>query len=116
MNRRKKRRNRYTRYSCKKHKDFCALMHSLYGRCHLYTVAEVKRLLQPFLLWLKRYYELVLLPTEPDFRSGFDTYGYTTDMRDQLDQLDYITDRWCCSFRVRWLINLLEPEYELENR
>lgn len=114
-----KRRNRHPRYKCKKHKDFCALMHSLYGRCDLYTVEQIKSKLQPFLLWLKRHYALVLLPCDPDYRSGFETYGYVGERDDETDaehitwQLDYISDRWQCSFRVRWLINLLEPEYEV---
>ena len=128
ISRRYRRRNRYPRYKCKKHRDFCVLMDSLYARCDLYTLTEVKHKLQPFLLWLKREYELVLLPTDPDYRSGFETYGYVasesvdhsdglgidqvTDDAYILGQLDYISDRWQCSFRVRWLINLLEPEYE----
>lgn len=121
LTRRYKRRNRHARYKCKKHKDFCALMDSLYGHCYSYTVAEIKHKLKPFLLWLKRHYELVLLPRDPDFRSGFETYGYIAepddDMTDEeaiLYQLDYISDRWQCSFRVRWLINLLEPEYDYQ--
>lgn len=128
LTRRYKRRNRRPRYSCKKHKDFCVLMSSLYGKLDLpylwqtdldiKTLEKVRKLLQPFLLWLKRHYELVLLSTNPDYRSGFETYGYisddddTTDAQYVLNQLDYISDRWQCSFRVRWLINLLEPEYD----
>jgi hypothetical protein len=88
------------------------------------SLQQIKHKLQPFLLWLKRHYELVLLPTNPDFRSGFETYGYKGHPRDGLGLLEmtdeesikgdlsYISDRWQCSFRVRWLINLMEPEYD----
>ena len=127
-----KRRNRHPRYNCKKHKDFCKLMDSFGYNTVLdpLSVADIKHKLQSFLLWLKRHYELVLLSRDPDYRSGFATYGYTaippTDYEYSLGlrlgtddnyikgQLSYISDRWQCSFRVRWLINLLEPEYEKE--
>jgi hypothetical protein len=127
LTRRYKRRNRHPRYSCKKHKDFCVLMNSFVYWDELNlpcsaisedTVAKVKKKLQPFLLWLKRHYELVLLFKDPDYRSGFATYGYISDDPDDTDaqyiinQLWHISDRWQCSSRVRWIINLLEPEYE----
>lgn len=118
LTRRYKRRNHKRRYSCKKHKDFCALMDSLYGRCHLYILEQIKAKLQPFILWLKREYELVLLPCDPDFRSGFNTYDYKAESNCETDeehilwQLDYISDRWRCSFRVRWIINLIDPDYD----
>ena len=67
LSKRYRQRNRHARYTCKKHRNFCALMHSFYGRCDLYTVAEIKQKLQPFLVWLKRQYELVLLPCDPDY-------------------------------------------------
>ena len=41
---------------------------------------------------------------DKDYRIGQDTYGYDNiywDMR-------YISDRWNCSFRLRWLIDGLE--------
>lgn len=124
-----KRRNRRPRYSCKKHKDFCVLMDSFGYNAVLepLSLQQIKHKLQPFLLWLKRHYELVLLARDPDCRSGFETYGYTasppvdhgdglgllemTDEESIKGDLSYISDRWQCSFRVRWLINLLEPEY-----
>ena len=118
LTRRYKRRNRHSRCS-KKHKDFCALMGSFgyYNVLEDLSVEQIKHKLQPFLLWLKRHYELVLLKRDPDYRSGFETYGYVSkedasDKEHIKDQLFYISDRWQCSFRVRWLINLLEPEYE----
>jgi len=34
-------------------------------------LAEIKHKLQPFLLWLVKHYELVLLAEDPDYRSSF---------------------------------------------
>lgn len=77
------------------------------------SLQQIKHKLQPFLLWLKRHYELVLLSRDPDYRSGFETYGYVAEPDDNMTddeailyQLDYISDRW--------LINLLEPEYDYD--
>ena len=112
LTRRYKRRNRRPRWSCKKHKDFCALMDS-FGYSQVIdnlTVEEIKYKIQPYLLWLKRHYELVLLKTNPDYRSGFATYGYDEEWIKS--KLFYISDRWQCSFRVRWIINLLDPNYD----
>jgi len=73
-------------------------------------LAEIKHKLQPFLLWLVKHYELVLLAEDPDYRSSFATYGYDEEWIKS--KLFYICDRWQCSFRVRWIINLLDPNYD----
>lgn len=126
LTRRYKRRNRKPKYNSKKHRDFCLLMDSFgyYNVLEDLSLEQIKNKLQPFLLWLKRHYELVLLPRDPDFRSGFDTYSYTdvfpTEGKYNLDineeyikgVISYISDRWQCSFRVRWIINLLDPNYD----
>lgn len=122
LSRRYKRRNRYQRYGCKKHRDFCTLMNSFADSTVLdnLRVTEIKHRLQPFLAWLKRYYELNCLAVEPDYRSGFETYGYNTDEDSDEEtikgQLSYISDRWNCSFRVRWLINLVDPDYTITKK
>lgn len=38
---------------------------------------------------------------EPDFRRGTDTYGYGSIEGD----LEYISDRWNCEFRIQWLLD-----------
>jgi hypothetical protein len=38
-----------------------------------------------------------------DRRTGFETYGYTNIAGD----LTYVSDRYMCQFRVRWLIDLV---------
>lgn len=40
-----------------------------------------------------------------DYRAGVDTYGYDGEV--EVD-LCYISDRWRCAFRVRWLLDGLE--------
>jgi len=42
-----------------------------------------------------------------DNRSGEETYGVETNTTWNED-LQYISDRWGCLFRVRWLIDLAE--------
>lgn len=114
LSKRYKRRNRHPRIGDKQLRRFSALMDSFGGIYFFYdneqvqTVEQIRIKLRPFLKWLIRRYELFLLPCDPDYRSGFETYGYSSILKD----LAYISDRWDCSFRVRWLINLLEPEYE----
>jgi hypothetical protein len=44
------------------------------------------------------------LKDEQDYRSGEDTYGY----RDVKSTMEYISDRWGCAFRLRWLKDGIE--------
>ena len=44
---------------------------------------------------------------EGDFRTGFETYGYD-DVEDIDNNMMYISDRWRCAFRLKWLIDGLE--------
>lgn len=41
---------------------------------------------------------------EQDNRSGAETYGFES----WEDDLEYISDRWNCQFRIQWLIDLIE--------
>lgn len=58
---------------------------------------------------LKTRYELSLQadPKHIDNRSGKETYGYKNIQND----MDYISDRWNCSFRLKWLIDGIEGEH-----
>ena len=38
---------------------------------------------------------------ENDYRTGVETYGYG-DVR---GTMEYISDRWFCAFRVKWLLD-----------
>lgn len=87
--------------------DFKELMFSI-GMYR--TVKEAKEILTSWLPDLKRHYENFLLPESEDYRSGKSTYGYNSDEQ-ILERLDYISDRWNEAYKVRWLINLLDPNY-----
>jgi len=41
---------------------------------------------------------------EGDFRTGEESYGYT----DIKATMNYISDRWTCAFRMKWIIDLVE--------
>ena len=62
----------------------------------------------------KEYKALIVLykhcdRLENDRRTGFQTYGYTNIV----DDLSYVSDRYMCQFRVRWLIDLISiVDYE----
>ncbi len=43
---------------------------------------------------------------DPDKRRGWVTYGYDNIQGD----LDYISDRWNCSFRVQWMLDLFDKK------
>jgi hypothetical protein len=60
----------------------------------------------PLMREIKRVYKK-LQKTENDNRSGFETYGY--DDPEAIDyHMLYISDRWRCAFRIRWLIDGIE--------
>ena len=44
---------------------------------------------------------------EKDYRTGEESYGYSN--QDYIEErMSYISDRWNCAFRIRWIIDLLE--------
>jgi hypothetical protein len=74
------------------------------------TVLLIKEKLRPHLNTLINLYEKIHLPQEDDWQSGEESYGYESD-EDIINSIRYISDRWGCSFRIRWMIDLLDPEY-----
>jgi hypothetical protein len=44
---------------------------------------------------------------ETDDRSGEETYGYESDEQ-ILNDLFYISDRFCAEFRLQWVLDLLD--------
>jgi len=60
---------------------------------------EIKKLIKPmekrWLLWAKE---------ENDYREGEDTYGYS-DSESVENHMLYISDRWRCAFRLKWIID-----------
>ncbi len=58
--------------------------------------------------------ELVKLYNEscreyPDERPGEETYGYK-DEESIRGNLEYISDRWNCAFRIKWILDLIKKE------
>lgn len=78
----------------------------------LSSMKAIRELLRPYYAELVHYYENDLLQVEGDYRSGTETYGYTVFKAIQFD-LQYIADRWRACYRVRWLIELINPDYKL---
>ena len=74
------------------------------------TIEQIRDALRPYYGLLVDLYENELLVKEEDYRSGEDTYGYE-DLESIQGSLWYISDRWKACFRVRWLIELINPSY-----
>ena len=47
---------------------------------------------------------------EDDFRSGEESYGYKSQ-ESVRNNMFYISDRWRCAFRVKWLIDGIENKH-----
>lgn len=45
--------------------------------------------------------------SEKDFRTGEESYGYNTQEYIE-ERMSYISDRWNCAFRIRWILDLLD--------
>ncbi|MCK5535605.1 MAG: hypothetical protein KAI79_02195 [Bacteroidales bacterium] len=56
------------------------------------------------------YIYFINLESDDDKRSGFETYGFDNIEGD----FAYICDRWNCSFRVRWMIDVLDRKFNNE--
>jgi hypothetical protein len=48
---------------------------------------------------------------EGDYRNGFETYGYN-NVAEIYSNIEYISDRYNCAFRLNWLIGLIDPSDE----
>ena len=56
-----------------------------------------------------------LAKEEGDHRSGNETYGYSDRESIETDMF-YISDRWRCAFRLRWLIDGIENDKIQQNQ
>ena len=72
---------------------------------HWFKTQTVDKFL-PLMREMKRVHTK-LVKDDGDNRSGIETYGYT-DLKSIQDDMFYISDRWRCSFRLRWLIDGIE--------
>lgn len=80
------------------------------SRCH--TLDQIISVLSPYYNYLVTLYENELIEQCNDYRTGYETYGYK-DLDAIRGTLSYISDRWKSSFRVRWLIDLINKQYIL---
>lgn len=48
------------------------------------------------------------LAYDKDFRTGEESYGYTKEECNIRERMSYISDRWNCSFRIRWILDLID--------
>jgi hypothetical protein len=110
------------KYICKKHWQLDTLLDSFSSLEDIadnsdddISVDYAITKLRPFLPFMIRLYELRLLPKEMDYRSGFETYGYSNN-ESILSNLEYISDRWQAAFRLRWLINLVDKDYTYKGK
>lgn len=79
---------------------------------NLESVEEIRAALKPYYDGLVDLYENDLILMEEDYRNGNDTYGYES-LESIKFSLSYISDRYKVCFRVRWLIELINPDYVL---
>jgi len=78
----------------------------MYDGSNQYTLQEkIEKLreIQGSLKIMYKYYKGI----EQDFRPGIETYGY--DSEESIESnLYYISDRWTCAFRIKWLLDLIK--------
>lgn len=72
------------------------------------TFIELLEELQQNKKYLEYLYKLQSA-SEKDFRTGEESYGYSN--QDYIEErMSYISDRWNCAFRIRWIMDLLTRE------
>jgi len=77
------------------------------------TVDDAKNIIRPYIGVLHAQYKHLIKLEEdlpsffgPDLRSGAETYGYKNEEYIMYN-LQYISDRWNCTLRVRWILDLI---------
>ena len=73
-----------------------------------------KELKRAYVLRVKDEYRFAKeYSSEPDLRTGFETYGYR-NLESIKGNLEYISDRWDCTFRIRWILDLIDHKDEIK--
>lgn len=73
-----------------------------------------KELKEAYVLCVKGEYRFAKeYNSEPDLRTGFETYGYKT-LESIKGNLEYISDRRNCTFRIRWILDLIDHKDEIK--
>jgi len=69
------------------------------------SLPDIQKKLKKIELELKKMYQL-MLRDDIDTRTGKETYQYQ-NIESIRSNLRYISDRWKCSFRIRWILDLI---------
>ena len=69
------------------------------------TLEDIQKRLKKIEPAIKTMYKKAMLDY-PDDRSGEETYGYS-GVENIKTNLIYVSDRWNCAFRLRWLLDLI---------
>jgi hypothetical protein len=87
---------------------------SILSKADKQTLTETQKQLAKFKTDLAQLYEASMDGNDADWRTGAETYGYHTEEQIKGD-MDYISDRWRASFRIKWLIDFIDlPQEELQ--
>ncbi len=70
------------------------------------TVPEIVVLLKTIQPELEKMYKVYNNRTYPDSRSGSEKNKYINDKNVKAN-LTYISDRWKCAFRIKWVLDLI---------
>lgn len=88
----------------KKPKQKLAQVMSRFGsRDHGYSPEDASKVLQRYKKHIYRQW-VKFAKKEGDWRTGEEAYGFG----DVAAQLHYISDRYQCAFRMRWLYDMIE--------
>ena len=106
----RKARNRENRKASARRVILNRMFSNFYSITHK-TVEDAKNSIRPYVGVLFAQYEYLIKQEElegwvPDLRSGAETYGYKNDEHTMYN-LQYISDRWNCTLRVRWILDLI---------
>ncbi len=69
------------------------------------SLPDIQKKLKKIEPELKKMYQL-MLRDDIDTRTGKETYKYQ-NIESIRSNLRYISDRWRCSFRIRWILDLI---------
>jgi hypothetical protein len=87
----------------KKSKQKLDKVMSLFGSCnHGYSPEDAAMMLQRYKKHIYRQWKK-FAKDENDWRTGEETYGFGN----VAGQLHYISDRYQCAFRMRWLYDMI---------
>jgi len=91
------------------------------GKLDNYTLNEIREKLNSIKFHLEALHNVYRNDSEVNYygysdgRRGFETYGYES-LEQVKDTLKYISDRYKCTYRLRWVLDLLDIEQLKEGK